>query len=194
MVTRVRQACVGRRVILHRLPPHPVSLVVQVHRATMDPRATPGWPDNPDCGGIPDPGGRTGFLDSRGIRVPRVRKAPAALQDVEGQRANRECRALRGHRAAPASFCRGISCCRGEKEIKATRERRGVWENRETPVMDRKETKGCRVWREKQERMETGVNLDLRENLASEVIQDTQDLKDSRVKRGTGAQLVHLEI
>lgn len=76
-----------------------------------------------------------------------------------------------------------------------TQERRDVWENRETPVTSgKKETKDCRVRREKLERMVTGASQDLRGDLASEVMWDIQDLKDSRVKRGTGAHLVHLEI
>lgn len=40
----------------------------------------------------------------------------------------------------------------------------------------------------------TGASQDLRGTLASEVMWDIQDLKDSRVRRGIGAQLVHLEI
>lgn len=114
MVIRVHQACVGQRVILHKVHLHRASRVLQVHLATRGPWASTVCPDCLDYEGILDPRGRMGFTDFQGILVPRVRKVPAALQDAEGQRAREDPQALRGHRAVLVSFCKGVSCCRVE--------------------------------------------------------------------------------
>lgn len=59
---------------------------------------------------------------------------------------------------------------------------------------DKKEAKACRGQRENPGRMVIRDNMDFRENLVSEVIQDIKDHQDSRVKRGIGVHLAHLEI